>query len=189
MKNSEYLASYEEKLTEIVVNQCTSKGFLDGQLLRVEELEEKWREMAPEYIADAIPQVNDYPAVSIAWAAYLGMGIAAMWDGDWAEFQEKKDLYVLLRNRRGFDQFDEFVVEELLGLSPDSEEVESIQELLRGCAHSAMTMIRNEEIEPQSSDAFYIFAHTVKVFFVLGVALELKLLGYKYEKVSVDLPN
>lgn len=189
MKNGEYLISYEEKLNEIVLRQCTSKGFLCGQMLGVAELEEKWLQMAPEYIADAIPLINDYPSVAIAWAAYIGMGMAAMWDGDWSTYQDKRDLYVVLRDKRGFDNFDEFITEELLGLSLESEEATSIHELLRSCAHSAMTMIRNEEIEHQSTDAFYIFAHTVKVFYRIGVALELKQLGYKYEKVKVGLPN
>lgn len=189
MVNNEYLLGYEAKLTEILVERCTSKGFLDGRLLEVEELEEKWKEMAPEYMVDAVPQFNAYPAVSIAWAAYVGMGMAAMWDGAWDDYKENKDLYFALRKPRTFDAMDEYIVEELLGLSLDSSEAKSLEELLRGCAHTAIGMMRSEKIEPQTTEAFYVFAHTVKVFFRLGVALELKQLGYKYEKVTVDLPG
>ena len=47
-------------------------------------------------------------------------------------------------------------------------------------------MIRKENIEPQSPDAFYVFARSVKVLFKVGVSIALKRLGYKYQKVTVD---
>ncbi|MEG1553852.1 MAG: hypothetical protein RSB93_06960 [Rikenellaceae bacterium] len=189
MVNNEYLLSYEKKLSEILIGQCTSKGFLDFQLLEVEELDEIWHEVAPEYMVDAVPQVNDYPAVAIAWAAYIGMGMAKMWDKSWEVYKNKENRYAALRDPRGFDAMDEYISEELLGLSLSSKEYKSIEDLLRECAHTAMNMMRNEKIEPQSTEAFYIFAHTTNVFFRLGVAIELKKLGYKYEKVQVSIPN
>lgn len=189
MNDNQYLLRYEQQLTESMLEKCTSKGFLDGQLLEVEELNEKWTEIAPEYMVDAVPEFNNYPAVAISWAAYIGMGMAAMWDGDWGQYKDSKDLYGTFREPRGFDAMDEYVVEKLLGLSLDSPENVSTAELLLGCAHSAMSMMRNEKIEPQSTDAFYIFARTAKVFFKIGVALELKKLGYKYEKVKVEIPR
>lgn len=185
MENNQHLLRYEEKLTEIVVNHSTSKGFLDSHLLRVEELDEKWAAMAPEYMADAVPEVNNYPAVAIAWAAYVGMAMAAMWDGAWNEFNQRNDLYKILREPRGFDQMDEYIMEEILGLEQGTTDSEMFAELLRSCAHAAMALIRNERFEPQSADAFYVFASTAKVFFRLGVALELKQLGYTYKKVKV----
>lgn len=188
MENNQHLLRYEEKLTEILVGQCTSKGFLDGYIIEIEELDEKWNEIAPEYMVDAIPQVNEYPAVAIAWAAYLGMGVAAMWDGAWDEYKDEKSLYSIIKQPRGFDAMDEYVMEELLGIKTDTRDNETFEELLRGCAHTAMTLIRNEKFEPLSADAFYVFAKTVKVFFRLGVSIELKQLGYKYKKVAVEEP-
>jgi len=49
-------------------------------------------------------------------------------------------------------------------------------------------MIRKEGIEPQSPDAFYVFARSVKVLFKIGVSVALKRLGYKYEKVTIANP-
>lgn len=189
MEQNEHLLKYEQTLTEILVNLCTSKGFLNGHLLQVEELEEKWGKMAPEYMFDAVPEVNSYPAVAIAWASYLGMGLAAMWDGAWDEFAEHKELYKYIRDPRGFDSMDEFIMEKLLGIDLDSDECKSMEELFRSCAHSAMALIRNEKFEPQSSDAFYVFASTVKVFFRLGIAIELKQLGYEYRKMEIPVIN
>ncbi|MEG2071205.1 MAG: hypothetical protein RR034_07515 [Bacteroidales bacterium] len=179
MNDKHDLLQYEEKLTEILVRQCTSKGWLDGHLLEIGELDEKWAEIAPEYMADAVPEFNQYPAAAIAWAAYVGMGIGSIWDGAWDEYKNKTDLYQLFRVSRGFDAMDEYVVEELLGVDSDSKENKSIKELWLGCAHTAMTIIRKEKIEPQTAQAFYLFASTTKIFFRLGIAVELRLLGYK----------
>lgn len=189
MKSNQYLIGYEEQLTKTLLERCTAAGFLDGQLLEVEELDEKWTQIAPEYMADAVPEFNNYPAVAIAWSAYIGMGMAAMWDGAWDQYKDDQEIYTTFRAPRGFDAMDEYVTEELLGIDTNSQEYSSIEELLRGCAHTAMSIMRKEEIEAQSTDAFYIFASTAKVFFRLGVAVSLKILGYKYEKVKVEIPD
>lgn len=187
MKDNQYLMKYEEQLSEVLVDRCTSLGFMDGQMIQVEELDEKWSEIAPDYMIDAVSEVNTYPAAAISWAAYLGMAVAAMWDGAWDEYESRADLYAILREPRGFDAMDEHIVRECLGIEVDSEEGESIAALLLGCAHTAMVLIRNEKFEPQSADAFYVLASTVKVFFRLGVSLELRMLGYEYRKVRADV--
>lgn len=189
MENNQHLLRYEEALRETLLAQCSSKGFLDGELLDVEELAEKWREIAPQYMVDAVPEFNDYPAVAVAWAAYLGMGLAAMWDLSWEEHRDQKDLYTFIRDARGFDVMDEYVVEELLGLSLDSDDVNAIGDCLLGLAHSAIALMRNERVEPQTADAFYIFACTAKVFFHFGVSICLKRLGYAYRKVTIKTPE
>ncbi len=188
-KNVEFYKQYEERLTNVLVELCTSKGFLAGQLYMIDELDEKWNELAPHYMVDAVAEVNDYPAVAIAWSAYLGMGVAAIWDTVWSEYSDIENLYDTFRAPRGFDEMDEYVIEEMLSLELDSTMAKSIEELFRSCSSLAISMIRKEECEPQTSAAFYMLASTVKVFFKIGVAIELKLLGYKYEKVEVELPS
>jgi hypothetical protein len=47
-------------------------------------------------------------------------------------------------------------------------------------------MIRKEGIEPQSVMAFHLFARVAKVFYRLGVSLELRHRGYKYVKMNVN---
>ena len=48
-----------------------------------------------EYVADAVEQIRDYPVVSVAWEAYLGLGVAFCWDEDWEA--SAKALSVVLR--------------------------------------------------------------------------------------------
>ncbi len=185
-EQSQYLAQYEEKLTLHLLRQATDNGFLDGQLLEVAELEEKWHTSAPEYMAAAVPQIAEYPSVAIAWAGYLGVGAAVLWDTSWEEYAEVEDFYTLISKPRGFDEMDEYVLEGLLGYDLSSEESDRLESLMRGMAHSAQGMVRKENIEAQSVMAFHIFARTTKVFYKIGVSISLRLLGYRYEKMLAD---
>lgn len=188
MENENYLESFEERLTLSLIERCKVKGVVLGDtFLLVDELNEKWDEMAPQYMADAIPQIKDYFSVAIAWGGYLGMGIASIWDTAWAQYQNVEDIYKLISTPRGFDAMDEYIVEDILGLKLESEEALKIEELMRSCAELTVSMIRREGIEPQSSAAFHIFTSSVKVFFKLGVSIELNRIGYKYEKVKAEV--
>lgn len=185
----QYLIEFEKKLEENLLRHVTNKGFLKGQLLEAEELNEKWHKMAPEYMVDAVPEIIKYPTVAVAWAGYVGMALAVMWDSAWDKFSVCDDLYLQLRTPRGFDAMDEYIIEEVLGLKLGSKEGVALEDLLRECAEMTVSMIRAEQIEPQSTEAFHIFARAVVIFFKIGVAVELQRLGYKYEKVLVDIPQ
>ena len=189
MHNIEFYEQYEETLTSALVELCTSRGFLTGQLYMIDELDEKWKEIAPYYMVDAVAEVNEFPSVAIAWAAYLGMGVASIWDTVWTEYRDIDNIYSVFRDPRGFDEMDEFVLEEMLSLELESEVAKNIEGVLRSCSQMAISMMRRAEIEPQTSASLYLLASTSKVLFRIGISIELKLLGYKYEKVLVDLPS
>ena len=172
-KDLAFLNSFTEKLSDTLVKQCTADGMLDGKMLMVEELNEKWRTSAPEYMVDAVPQIAEYPSAAIAWACYVGMGAAVLWDKTWGEYKDTEDWYSLMSKPRGFDCLDEYVIECLVGYALDSEENQKLEGVIRKCANTAQTMIRKEGIEPQSVMAFHLFARVVRVFFELGVSLEL----------------
>ena len=120
MENSEYFDKYEERLTEVLVKLCTELGVLNGQLLVAEELDEKWKEIAPEYMVDAVPQIQDYPTVSVAWAGYLGIGLAVLWDKEWTKYKDDSNLYKFFVQPRGFVCMDEFILEEMHGVELQS---------------------------------------------------------------------
>ena len=185
MSKIEYYSKFEKSVSEALVKIGKEKGYIGEHLLEVEELEEKWHEMAPEYMVNAVPEIARYPMVAVAWAAYIGMGMAAVWDGDWQAFSQRADLYQELIGPRGFDYADEHIMQTYLGIAPGSKEFEDIASLYQVLAEAAITLIRKEGFEPQSVDAFHIYARTVKVFYRIGVSVALKMLGYKYEKMSV----
>ncbi len=186
-EDNQFLSEYEERLTRTLLGQFSDAGFLAGELLAVEELDEKWDSSAAEYMAAAVPQINDYPAAAVAWAAYLGVGMAVLWDTEWDKYAPMEDLYTPLASPRGFDEMDEYIMEVLLGYTPESQEATRLEDLFRSASTTALTMIRKESVEAQSVMAFYIFARTAKVFFRLGVAVGLRLLGYSYQKAIAQM--
>ena len=144
-KDREFLASFAEKLEKTLVDQCTADELLDGKLLEVEELDEKWRTSAPEYMVAAVPQIAQYPSAAIAWACYVGMGAAVLGDKSWGEYKDVEDWYTLMAKPRGFDCLDEYVIECLVGLTLDSDANKKLESSIRKAANTAQTMIRNGE--------------------------------------------
>ena len=181
------LNRYEESLRTTLVKRLTDSQWLAGQLLEVEELNEKWRTSAPSYMADAVPEIAKYPLVAIAWAMYLGMGAATLWDKEWNRYKDIEDLHKLMTEPRGFDCMDEYITEILLCLPLGSAEAEKLEDMVRSTAEAAQLLIRKEGIEAQSVMAFHIFARTTKVMFECGVAVQLKRLGYNYVKVNAEV--
>lgn len=188
MENNEYFDQFEARLLEELLKLCTSHQMLKGTLLASEDIDLKWKEFAPHYMADSVSQINTYPAAAIAWAGYVGMAVAHHWDTDWEPFQAV--VYTDLHGAEGFDDMDENILQNHLGLQLESPEAKRIEDMLRSCAHTAMTLIRREDTEAQSTKAFYIFARTTRALFKIGAALELQRLGYKFEKMNLgDMPQ
>ena len=187
MEQQEYLQNFEKTLAEQLTKMLSDKKLLGGYTFEVEELTELWHRLAPDYMADAVPQIADYPLAAIAWAACFFSGAAVMWDKQTLKADE--NTYLRLRDARGFDEMDEYVAYLMLDAGIKQAEIDKVEDALRSAAISAETAIRKEGIEPQSVMAFHIFARVVKVFFALGASVALHLMGYKYEKVKVDLPS
>ena len=182
-QQTEYYDTFENNLLQELMKLSTSHKMLEGTLLASDDIDERWKEYAPEYMGDAVPQINAFPAAAIAWAGYVGMAVAHRWDEDWATYATEP--YEKLHGTEGFDDMDENIMQNILGLSLESEEAQKIEEMMRRCANTAITFIRREETEAQSTKAFYIFARTARVLFRIGAAMELHRLGYKFEKVNV----
>ena len=186
-ENAKYYDVYEENLLREMLRMCTSLGMLDGELLSSEDIDQKWKEWAADYIADALPEVNSYPDFAIACAGYAGMAVAQWWDQDWGRNHSAK--YAVLHGQRGFDDMDEHIVQNILGLKLDSIEAKQIMNILLCGAQTAATFIQHEHIERQTIKAFHIFARTVKVMYRIGAALQLHRLGYKFHKVDLNQLN
>ena len=181
------LNRYEENLRKTLIDFLTKENMMEGQILEVEELNEKWKSSAPSYMVDAVPEIVKYPLVAIAWAMYQGMGIAVLWDKEWNRYESVEDFHKMFCEPRGFDCMDEYITEILLCHPLGSPEAEKIENLIRSTAERALSLIRKEHIEPQSVMAFHVFARTTKVMFELGVSVQLKRMGYNYVKVNAEV--
>ena len=179
----QYLIRFEEKMQEELLRLCTSRVALKGVLLSTEDIDEQWKILAPEYMGDAVPQIAQYPTVSVAWAAYLGMAVAYGWDSDWETYL--KMPYQGYYGEQGFDDMDEHIVRDLLRIPLDSKTAKELEETIRQCGEKAVDVIRFEQIPTQSEMAFHVFARACKVMFRTGAAIQLKRMGYNFEKVNM----
>lgn len=185
MVNKVYLESFEKRITDELLRMCKQYAVLDGTLLATDDIDARWGVMAPEYMADAVPNIADYPTVAIAWAGYLGMAVAHQWDADWVAHSQ--DTFSCYYGAQGFDDMDEHIVRDIIGFHLESREAKAIEDMMRRLGEAALTLIRRENIEPQSPMAFHVYARVVKVMYRIGAAIELRRLGYKFEQVN--LPN
>lgn len=181
----EYLNCFERKLQLELLKLCTTYHMLNGVLLETEDINDHWNFLAPLYATDAVREFEDYPVVSMAWAGYLGMAIAQGWDTCWSAYSKKE--YKEYYGSKGFDNMDEHIIQDIIGLPLDSEDARSIENMLRRCGETTISMIRHEHFEEQSPMAFHAFARAIKVMFRIGAALQLKRLGYNFQRV--DLPE
>ncbi len=184
MIDTGYLNDFEEKLQNELVKLCTASRMLEGSILSTDDIDNRWKVLAPEYMADAVPQIKDYPTVSVAWAAYLGSAIAHEWDSNWetASIAPYQSYY----GQHGFDDMDENITNVLLGMKTNSIEAMNLENIIRRCGETAVSFIRHEQIDPQTPMAFHIFARTCKVMYRIGAAIELKRLGYRFERVYLS---
>ena len=181
-----------ENLEQELMKTCRSYGMLGNNLYEIEELNEKWSQSAPQYMADVVPEIPHYPMVAIAWAAYYGLAAAYYWDLDWDKVKDCPDLYAFVRDLSGFDSMDDYVTWTLLSLDPKSKsekvrtQSEKLTSCLQACSEKALNMIRHQGIEPQSKEAFYLFAAVEKLMFRIGVSIQLYRSGYRYEKLGLN---
>ena len=176
-----YLMRFEENLIAELMKLCHSKGMMGKQLLNSEDIEMRWRQLAPEYLADAVKEVAAYPTVSVAWASYLGMTVACQWDRDWVISCNAP--YASYYGKQGFDDLDERTLEDEMELTLDSEEAKRFNDIIRLCGETTVSLIRHEQLEPQSPEAYHIFVRACHCMFIIGASLALNHLGYHFEKL------
>ena len=181
-----YLEQYTSELQPLLLQLAQQEGFLRGPLLETADLDELWSVLAQPYMANAVPDFEQYPLVSLGWMTFVGMAMAVLWDEDWQRYQPLGSaLYTQLRDARGWDELDEYVLEDVLGMLRGSEEAKRYTDLVRRLAELALTQLRHENAEPSSPMAFQLYARTLFGLYRIGVALGLARLGYKLTQASV----
>lgn len=180
--NTALYDSFEEILEEGLTKVCNNTELIKGKPLSSPDITERWDYLIKDYIADAVNEFNGFPEATIAWPAFLGMAVAHYWDSDWEA--HKNDLYHDFYGARKFDDLDEHIMHNILGLDLASEEVKHLALTINSCTLATLALIRKQQIEPETVDGFYILARSYTVMFRLGAAIELERLGYKLETLS-----
>ena len=167
---------FEDKVRTDLIEFLQRKEALDQHVPECPDVEERWGEIAREYLPDGAREFQQYPVVSLGWMMLVGMAMAYYWDTDWAKYSAETKLYEQLRDRRGYDNMDETVVNDVLGYA--GEAAEKITELVAECASRVYNLLSHEQVEPGTEAAFGSYIAALHQLYLAGMAMQLNALGY-----------
>lgn len=96
---------FEERIGEDLRRYLLAQGLIDERMPECPDVEDKWREVGEAYLPDGIREFGAWPTVSLGWMMFVGMALAKLWDTDWESYGSRTDLYVFLRDARGYDRW------------------------------------------------------------------------------------
>ena len=175
------MENFEEQLRNDLHQFLQTLQEVDERLPECPDVEEKWEAIARAYIPDGIREFTDYPSVSLGWMMYIGMAVAKMWDVEWEIYSKIEDLYVYMRDKRGYDAMDEYIREEVLLL--EGEAYGALEKLVGECASRIYNALRRQNIEPGTKDAFNGYVACLHQLYLFGAAIQLKRMGYRMTKM------
>ena len=183
-ENKELVAKFEEKVRKDLLEYLHKKEALDEHVPECPDVEEKWGEIARAYLPDGAREFQDYPVVSLGWMMFIGMSMAFYWDTDWEKYSKEKNVYEQLRDKKGYDNMDEAVVE-MLGYS--GEAAEKITEVVADRAARVYGLLNHEHVEPGTPTALGCYIAALHQLYLVGMAMELNALGYHMTPYNPNL--
>lgn len=178
----QYIDKYEQALKEGLHTFLKAKEEVDEMLPDAPDIEERWEVLAQSYLQDGVREFAGYPTVSLGWMMYVGMSVAALWDDDWEVYSKIDDLYVYMRDKRGYDNMDEYIREEILCLKDDA--YEETERLVNDCATMTLRRLQHEGFEPGSPLAFHAYVRSLHQLYLMGAAVQLRRMGYHMERMG-----
>ena len=155
---------------------------VDERLPEAPDIEALWPKVGESYMPDAIREFSEYPTVSLGWIMFVGIAIAKYWDEDWELYSKVEDLYKYLRDSIDFDHMDDYICEKVLCL--DAKEHEVVNNVVGECAARTYNKLCRMRLEAGSKEAFLTFVAALHQMYLMGIAVELRSLGYHMTKVQ-----
>ena len=91
-------------------------------------------------------------------------------------------LYKDLRDSKGYDNLDDVVLYEVLGL--DKEEGEKVSAIVGECAARTFSAIQHSGIEAGTKEAVEAYRGALHALYIMGMAMELNALGYHMQMLG-----
>lgn len=174
--------TFENRLHQDLYQYLLALEEVDTRLPECPDVEGKWEEIARAYIPDGIREFADYPTVSLGWMMYVGMAVAKLWDTEWEIYSKIENLYAYIRDKRGYDSMDEYIREEVLLLRGD--DYTALEKLVGECASRIHNVLRHQNIEPGTREAFDAYVACLRQLYQMGMAVQLKRMGYRMTKMN-----
>ena len=172
---------FEYLFKEDLKRYLLSLNMVDEHLPEAPDLEELWPKIGESYLPDALREFAKYPTVSLGWMMFVGMAMAKYWDVDWELYSKVEDHYKHLRDSIDFDHMDDFICEKILLL--DADEHKRISGIVAECASRTYNLYIHLGTEPGTEPAFRSFIAALHQMYLMGIAVELKALGYHMTRV------
>lgn len=173
------MEKFEDRLKQILLQYLRQENVVGERFPICPDVEDKWQELLQAYLPDGVREFNEYPMVSLGWVMFIGMAMAKFWDEDWEVYGALNtlSLYEGLRNKRGFDEMDEYILEDVLKL--DEEGCKKMTETVSECASITNTLLRKEDVEPGTKEALQAYLDSIHQMYLMGMAVQLNAMGYK----------
>ena len=172
----------EETLRRGLHQFLLSMKEVDEHLPECPDVEDKWEDIAKAYIPDGIREFQSFPLASLGWMMYIGMAVAKMWDTEWEIYSKIEDLYAYMRDKRGYDSMDEYIREEVLLLRGVDHTI--LERVTGECDSRVYNTLMHQHIEPGTREAFNGYVASLHQLYLMGVAAQLKRMGYHMVKIN-----
>ena len=174
------MEDFADKLMEDLHRFLMERDAVDERLPECPDVEGKWTAIAEAYLPDGARGFANYPVASLGWMMFVAMAVTKFWDVDWERYDKVDDLYLMLRDKRGYDNLDEYILDEVLDLHGDA--AEQMQNLVGDCAERVKRALFARDIEPGTVEAFRAYVTCLQVMYQMGMAIQLKAMGYHMVK-------
>ena len=154
---------------------------VDKMLPSCPDVEDRWPSIGSSYIPDGAREFQKYPVASLGWMMYIGMAVAKMWDDEWNIYSQIEDIYLYMRDKRGYDEMDEYILEDVLMLRGADHGL--LEETVNECASRVNYILMKEKIEPGTQEAFDAYVTCLRQLYLFGMAVQLHRMGYHMERV------
>lgn len=172
------IKNFEEEIKKDLHRFLVGVGRMDEKMPECPDLDEMWPVIERAYLPDGIREFTDYPLVSMGWIMFIGMALAKYWDEDWIKYSEEggEKIYHRLRDARGYDNLDDYILEDVLEIK--GEEAEKTSSIVGECAARVLSALHHSGIEAGTADAVRAYEACLHQLYLMGVAMELNALGY-----------
>lgn len=196
---------FEETIHKNLKQYLSGTGQIDDRLPECPDVTDRWPAIGNSYIPDGAREYRDYPVASLGWMMYIGMAVAKYWDeecqwhsiasrsvasgakpsgeqNDGSIYSQIEDLYLYMRDKRGYDALDEYICEEVLMVR--GEAAERLSQVVGECAARVNADLMREQIEPGTKEAFDADVTCLRQFYLFGMDMQLKRMGYHMERIG-----
>lgn len=177
---------FEKKIMDDLHRYLVAEGIVDKKLPECPDLEDLWNQVAKAYLPDGVREFQNYPVTSLGWIMFVGMALANFWDKDWEKYSKEngESLYHKLRDAKGYDNMDDYILEDILGIKGEASEKTAA--IVGECASRTLNALQHSGIEPGTKEASLAFIASLHTLYTMGIAMELNRLGYHMTPLNIQ---